>query len=318
MAHVIRAYHPDIELPENEAELSGLYRSLFHNQRAILLMDNAKDKHQVEPLIPPPSCLLLVTSRQHFPLPGCVAKNLDALPPADARAVLLRIAPRLAEDGHDYASDLARLCGYLPLALRSVASVLAKRIDLSLADYVQRLKDARERLRVTEIDASLRLSYDLLAGDLQKRFRALAVFPDTFDLVAAAAVWEVEREVAQDGLGGLLLYSLLEFNAARARYRLHDLVRLFADARLDNAERVAGQRRHAEHYKDVAAAANKLYRQGGVRLRKRLALFDAEWANNRAGRAWAARPGGEGGGAAGLGSAYPGAGPVSLQLRPPP
>src|SRR3989442_1549966 len=70
MAHVIRAYHPDIELPENEAELSGLYRSLFHNQRAILLMDNAKDKHQVEPLIPPPSCLLLVTSRQHFPLPG--------------------------------------------------------------------------------------------------------------------------------------------------------------------------------------------------------------------------------------------------------
>src|SRR3989442_1351125 len=278
-------------------------------------MDNAKDAHQVEPLIPPPSCLLLVTSRKHFALPGCVAKNLDALPPADARALLLRIVPRLAEDGHDYASDLARLCGYLPLALRSVASALAARIDLSPADYARKLANARERLKLTEIDASLGLSYELLAADRQKQFRALAVFPDTFDVAGTAAVWEAEGNLAQQGLGELLLYSLLEFNAASARYRLHDLVRLFADARLDKAERVAAQRRHAEHYKDVAAAADKLYQQGGEWLRKGLAQFDAEWGNIQGGQAWAATHAGEDDAAAVLCSAYPNAGAYCLRLR---
>src|SRR3989442_3119650 len=302
-------------------------------------MDNAKDAHQVEPLIPPPSCLLLVTSRKHFALPGCVAKNLDALPPADARALLLRIVPRLAEDGHDYASDLARLCGYLPLALRSVASALAARIDLSPADYARKLANARERLKLTEIDASLGLSYELLAADQQKQFRALAVFPDTFDVAGAAAVWEAEGELAQQGLGELLLYSLLEFNAASARYRLHDLVRLFADARLDKAERVAAQRRpwifllrmrrnrlgkgervaaqrrHAEHYKNVAAAANELYKRGGEWLRKGLALVDAEWGNIQGGQAWAAAHAGEDEAAAVLCSAYPDAGLYCLHWR---
>ena len=70
LTHVIRAYHPTTQLPENEAELHGLYHSVLHGQRALLLMDNAADKWQVEPLLPPFSCFLLITSRQHFTLPG--------------------------------------------------------------------------------------------------------------------------------------------------------------------------------------------------------------------------------------------------------
>ncbi len=256
MEYVIHAYHPDAKLPESEAELGGLYRSVLHDQRALLLMDNARDAQQVEPLIPPPSCMLLVTSRRHFTLPGLVPKNLDALSPSDARALLVRIAPRLAQEKRDYASDLARLCGYLPLALRSIASTLAKRIDVSPAAYVQKLADAQERLKLTATDASLQLSYDLLEANIQKRFRALAVFPDSFDAGGAAAAWEADSTVAGEALGELLIYSLLEFNPASARYRLHDLVRAFAGARLDGAERMPAQLRHAAHYKDALAAAD--------------------------------------------------------------
>jgi len=36
-------------------------------------MDNAANAEQVEPLIPPAGCLLLITSRQHFTLPGLAA-----------------------------------------------------------------------------------------------------------------------------------------------------------------------------------------------------------------------------------------------------
>jgi hypothetical protein len=51
-AHVIRAYQPTARLPENEAELSGLYYSVLHNQRALLVMDNAASAEQIAPLIP--------------------------------------------------------------------------------------------------------------------------------------------------------------------------------------------------------------------------------------------------------------------------
>ena len=187
LTHVIRAYHPTAKLPDSEAELRGLYMSVLEGQRALLLMDNAADKAQVEPLIPPSSCFLLVTSRQHFPLPGLFAKDLNTLPPNDARDLLLKIAPRI----DDQADTLAKLCGYLPLALRLAGSALAERRTLTPADYVKRLEDAQTRLELVE--ASLSLSYELLSEELQRAWCALAVFPDTFDLAAAAAVWDVEE-----------------------------------------------------------------------------------------------------------------------------
>src|SRR5579872_3715374 len=52
MEHVIRAYHPGVEIPESEAAVAGLYQTVLHNQRALLLIDNARDRRQVEPLIP--------------------------------------------------------------------------------------------------------------------------------------------------------------------------------------------------------------------------------------------------------------------------
>ena len=63
MAYVVRAFHPEAPLPESEAEMAGLYRSVLDDKSVLLLMDNAAKKEQVEPLIPPSTCLLLVTSR---------------------------------------------------------------------------------------------------------------------------------------------------------------------------------------------------------------------------------------------------------------
>ena len=48
------------------------------------------------------------------------------------------------------------------------------------------------------VGAALQSSYELLSDDLRQKFRFLSVFPDTFDHAAAAAVWEVPPESAQD------------------------------------------------------------------------------------------------------------------------
>ena len=281
MAHVVRAYRPTERLPESEAELCGLYRSVLHDQRALLLMDNAAGAAQVEPLIPPSSCLLLVTSRQRFTLPGMQAINLDTLPPPDARNFLLRIAGRIG----DCADEMARLCGYLPLALRLAGSALARQEDLRPSEYLRRLEDRQTRLGLVE--ASLSLSYDLLGEGLQRQWATLAVFPGTFEREGAAAVWGLETERAQDGLSELLCYSLVEWDPQAERYRLHDLARVFAGSRLGEAERASGRERHAEHYQTVCGAANALYERGGEWLLGGLGLFDLEWDNVEAGHRWA-------------------------------
>jgi tetratricopeptide (TPR) repeat protein len=309
LSHVIRAFQPASKLPEGEAELQSLYLSLLHNQRALLLMDNAAAREQVEPLIPPDSCVLLVTSRTHFTLPGLFALNVETLPDEDARRLLLKIAPRIGE----CAEEIARLCDYLPLALRLAASALAERVNMSPGEYVRRLSDAKTRLGLVE--ASLTLSYELLTPEMQSRWRALAVFPDTFDTAAAAAVWESEADAAQDTLGELLKYSLLAWNGETARYRLHDLTRLFADARLSEEERSASRMRHAAHYLSVLLETDKLYKQGGEPLKRALALFDSEWRNIRTGQAWAEKQSGENETAAALCSDYPSAGIYLLMLR---
>jgi len=288
MAYIIRAYNPTAQLPEREEEVAALYRSVLDGKRALLLMDNARDAQQVAPLIPPAGCLLLVTSRKHFTLPGLVEKNLDKLPPNDARDLLLRIAPRLKKEETNQVDELARLCVYLPLALRAVASALQTRKNISLADCARNMADRRQRLKLTEADAALQSSYELLSDDLRQQFRFLSVFPDSFDIPAAASVWELPLENAQDALSELLAYSLIEFDEISQRYGLHDLVRLFADQLLDDEERYTAQKRHAGHYLEVMRAADALYKKGGESMTQGLALFDAEWTNIRAGQDWVA------------------------------
>ena len=92
---VIRAYHPTAQLPDDVTQLSALYRSVLDGQRAIIVLDDARDAAQIKPLLPPASCLLLITTRNTFTVPGLHARKLETLSPADARALLIAIEPRL-------------------------------------------------------------------------------------------------------------------------------------------------------------------------------------------------------------------------------
>jgi len=312
MAHVIHGFSPDLKLPEDEGRLRGLYNSALHGKRVLLLMDNAANAEQVEPLIPPAGSILLVTSRQHFTLPGLYAKDLDALPPGDARKLLLRICERI----RDQADEIARLCACLPLALRLAGSALAERPDLTPAEYVRRRSDEQERLQHLEkVDASISLSEALLDEELRQRWHMLAVFPDDFDRQAAAALWELDQEQAHDALSELVRYSVLQWSDRKQRYRLHDLVRLVTDRRLGDPARTAAQHRHAAHYLGVARRADELFLQGGENLLAGLVLLDQEWPNIQAGFAWAGSRAPRDKQAARLCCDYPDAGTYCLDLR---
>lgn len=286
MAQVIHAYRPTDRLPENQDELRGLYLSILSGKRALLLFDNAANKEQVEPLLPPANCAVLITSRIKFTLPGLKEKDLDVLPRDKACELLLGIAERIG----DRAEELAKLCGYLPLALRNAASALAEKKDLSVAEYERRLSDKKKRLELVE--ASFSLSYDLLSPINRKHWGSLSVFPEDFDLNGAAAVWKMDHRLSAETLSDLVRWSLVGFNPSTSseecgRYRLHDLARIFADSRLSPSQRSDTLYRHSKHYLKILSKAHELFMTGGVNILLGLRLFDKEWVNIKVGQAWA-------------------------------
>ncbi|HZH30564.1 MAG TPA: tetratricopeptide repeat protein [Pyrinomonadaceae bacterium] len=308
MWHVVSSFHPDMKRPD-DAELPAWYSDLLNRHRALLFYDNAKDDTQIEPLLPPPHCLLLVTSRRHFQVPGMFHKNLEEMTGADAEALLCEIAPRIGTD----AAAIAKQCGYLPLALRLAASALHKSRALSPADVLRRLQDKRKRVALVE--ASFTLSYELLSDELQRRWRTLAVFPADFDAPAAAAVWQTEVDTAKDSLTELEEYSLLDWEEPTGRYALHDLARDFADTHLSDIEREQSSFLHAAHYLQLLSTTDELFLKGGEAIARGLSLFDKERVNIEAGQEWAAARFADNEPAAHLCNRYPDVGIYVLNLR---
>ena len=192
MARVIRAYHPEFKPPESEAELGNIYHSVLHEMRALLLLDNAADDRQVRPLLPPPSCGVIVTSRRKFSLPGLVPMDLDVLSKDKAVELLLKLwkpgaSPSAEQLGDKDLLEIARLCGLLPLALRAAGSLLANSPDLSPAQYARDLQDERQRLECIgkegvdlDVESSFGLSYSRLEPETAAVFRILSIFPASF------------------------------------------------------------------------------------------------------------------------------------------
>jgi len=324
MEHVIRAFRPDYKTPEDEAEVAPLYRSTLHGKRALLLMDNARDADQVRDLAPPEGSLMIVTTRQDFTLPGWFALDLDVLPMQKAVELLGKPCSRIGDD----AEEIAELCGCLPLALRLAGGALAVREEIAPADYIADLRGKGNLIATLDkfqgasgaekkLEASFRMSYELLCDDLKEAWRQLAVFPADFFSVAAAAVWEMEGKAARDFLGDLLSYNLIDYDADTKRWRLHDLARDFAAARLaeDEGERYAAAKRHARHYLAVLSLCNNLYLEGGDETLRGLAVFDMERANIEAGFEWASANYKTNDDAAQTASDYPDAGAYCLDLR---
>jgi len=129
LARAIRAFEPEAKLPEGLEELGSKYRTLLSGKKVLVFLDDARDDAQVRPLIPPPGSLVLVTSRRRFTLPGMHTCELEALPMKEAVTLLRAIAGKRRLVGRG--KLLAKLCGYLPLALRAAASLLQQRPSLS-------------------------------------------------------------------------------------------------------------------------------------------------------------------------------------------
>lgn len=311
LAHIIRAFEPEIQLPETVEELRPIFLSVLDNKKAILLMDNALDEDQTKCLIPPPGSILLVTSRKNFHLPGIHLLDLNTLPEEESIQLLMNISDRIGDD----AETIAKLCGYLPKALNVAGKAMAVNLDLAPEEYIEELK---KNEALEPVDRSFAASCKWLDETESNNFYRLGVFPGSFDSRAAGAVWKLDEGEAKKTLSNLVNISLVEWNEETQRYYLHDLTRVFARKQLEEDERYATQKQHAEYYLNILKDANALYMKGGKDLLAGLQRFDLEWENIETGQAWAAKYSESDQAATKMCNEYPNAGYIILGLRQPP
>jgi len=259
------------EVPDDVDQAAAMFRSLVSASRLVLVLDNAADAAQVEPLLPAaPGCAVIVTSRRA--LSGRVGVHhvpLDILPEHDSRRLLddLVGADRLATDP-DAAAELARACGGLPLALRIVASRLAARPSWPLEFLASRLAEARTclgELRCGDlaVRSNIALSVEHLESSDDPVDAAAALvhlwcglLPSaSFSVPAVAALTGLAGDHAATALERLADVSLLE-TTTPGQYRVHDLVQAVARERAEAClaphEAAAGLERLLAFYVAVA------------------------------------------------------------------
>ena len=243
MQFIIHSFRPEARLPESVDELTSIYHSvLTASGRTLLVLDNAADAAQVRPLVPPRNCLLLVTSRQQFQVPGMVSRNLDCLSPSESHALLLKLAQRL----EDHADRAAELCGYLPPALEVFAGTVTTKRLYPVSELLERLRARQDKL--LPVEAAFQVSYELLAEDLRRQWVQLSVFPASFDLQAAAELWGKDADATRESMQTLVYSSVVAWNESNGRFRLHDLVKQFCERRLSETDADVARVRHAKHY----------------------------------------------------------------------
>jgi len=248
LARVLRALGVrEQQIPQDPAERAGRYRQLLRDRRVLVIVDDAASESQVRPLLPGGgSSQLLITSRRLLAgLEGVQRLHLAPMPAIDAYDLLGRIVTERADVPRDEdLQGLVDLLGGLPLALRIAGNRLASRPQWSVADLVDRLSDSERRLDQLsagdlKVAAAFGMSYEQLPPTTRQVFRrtALAPGPD-FGSSLAAVAGAVTASDAEDHLDDLVDLGLVE-TAHGGRYRLHDLVRLYANQRLEQDDEVA-------------------------------------------------------------------------------
>lgn len=223
------------------------YRTALSIRRALVVLDNARDVHQVRPLLPGNGpCAAVVTSRdrlEQLQVHEHVREiRLGPLSQADAITLLIAdLGTARTRDAGAHLDEIAMLCGRLPLALSVVAARARTRQWEDLADVAASLRDERTRLdalgrRTDDLDvrAALSTSYCALSTPARELLARLALHPGPTIGWKAIVALCADLLRAIRATDELVAASLLE-DPALDRYALHDLVRLYAS---ESAERL--------------------------------------------------------------------------------
>eukprot|EP00058_Branchiostoma_floridae_P008285 XP_002593773.1 hypothetical protein BRAFLDRAFT_104344 [Branchiostoma floridae] len=185
-----------------------------------------------------PNVLFLVTSRRRFRLAReyrlFFDVELSPLEPDEAKDLLAKIAPKVPLQTHG--EEIAKICGYLPLAL-VIAGVELQRgedgytpeelLELLRKNVLESPLSAESYSRSEQVSHVLQSAIDKLTDVIKSHFASLNYIPGSFGASAAAAIAgkQSPAHVKADVIRPLRERSLLEFDSSQQRFDIHPLMR---------------------------------------------------------------------------------------------
>ncbi|RZT80396.1 tetratricopeptide repeat protein [Micromonospora violae] len=236
---------PAEKIPRDLHGRAALYRSLTTGRKMLILLDNAATAEQVRPLLPAsPSCMVIITSRSRLSglavRDGAIRAVLDVLSSQDATRLLsVTIGSERVDRERVPVAKLVELCSYLPLALRIVADRACLDDEMPLTELVEELAAEESRLDALTVEddelSAVRTvfswSYKALNAETARVFRLIGIHPGAdIALDAAASLTGLAPQSARRHLESLVGLHMLARTGPN-RYRLHDLLKLYAAER---------------------------------------------------------------------------------------
>ncbi|PSL54205.1 DNA-binding SARP family transcriptional activator [Saccharothrix carnea] len=261
-------------VPSDAHAQAALYRSLVADRRMLVVLDNALDAAQVEPLLPGGgTCTVVVTSRSRPAgvITGHGARHLalDVLSDGEARELLTRRLGTSQVAAEPAAvAELTALGGGFPLVLSIIAGWAHTWPELSLSALAAELRDGalHDDDPTASLSTVLSWSHRALTTEQAAVFGLLGTAPGPdLSLAAAAALTGMPAASARAALRALEQVSLLTRDRA-GRYRMHDLIRRYATdtspAHLSPSDQDAALRRLADFYLHTARTGDALLEPG--------------------------------------------------------
>ncbi|WP_327186742.1 tetratricopeptide repeat protein [Streptomyces sp. NBC_01334] len=258
---------PGDEIPRTAEGQAALYHRTLDALDAsgnpvLMVFDNVAELSQVAELLPRARTHgVVLTSRSRLGvLEGIETINLDCLSPEESNVLLTQILGSEDQRLHapDPIHDLCTLCGHLPLALSISAAILKDDVDLTTDELLAELREEKSRLDVlhfgdTAVRAALQVSLARLDCAMRDPFCRLSIHPGSeMSEQAASAVLGVSVPQTRSLLRRLSQASLISRSSVASRWRMHDLVYLFAaeqcEATVSASDRQQAFSRLAEVY----------------------------------------------------------------------
>lgn len=232
---------PPSLVPDSADEAAALYRSMLSQRSVLILLDNAVDVGQVRPLLPGSlMCGVLLTSRRALSTLDAHHLKLGPLTEPEALKLLADCAGKQQVSADPAtAQTIVRFCEHVPLAIRIAGARLSGDAGLSMAEFGRRLAVERRRLDLLQLDdlavrACFQTSYQALGGldqtghlDAALAFRRLGLLRVShLTPPVVAALLDASVEESENVMGQLAAARLIDQDDHR--WRMHDLLRLFA------------------------------------------------------------------------------------------